>query len=104
MSIAIETLREADLADAIQLSTGEGWNQTAADWRRLLRLAPGGGFAARADGRLVGTVTTTIYEPALAWIGMMIVRPAARRQGPGGVGRPRAHRFPRRERAPRAPD
>ena len=85
MRIAIETLREADLADAILLSTGEGWNQTHADWRRLLRLAPDGCFAARVDGRLAGTVTTTIYEPALAWIWMMIVHPTARRQGIGAA-------------------
>jgi GNAT superfamily N-acetyltransferase len=85
MRITIETLREADLADAILLSTGEGWNQTHADWRRLLRLAPDGCFAARVGGRLAGTVTTTIYEPALAWIGMMIVHPTARRQGIGAA-------------------
>jgi ribosomal protein S18 acetylase RimI-like enzyme len=85
MRITIETLREAELADAILLSTGEGWNQTHADWRRLLRLAPDGCFAARVDGRLAGTVTTTIYRPALAWIGMMIVHPTARRQGIGAA-------------------
>ena len=83
MSISIETLRETDLADAISLSTGEGWNQTDADWRRLLRLGPGGCFGAHLGGRLVGTVTTTIYGPTLAWIGMMIVHPTARRQGIG---------------------
>ena len=83
MTLTIETLHEADLADAIALSTGEGWNQTDADWRRLLRLAPGGCFVARAEGRLVGTVTTTIYDRTLAWIGMMIVHPASRRQGIG---------------------
>ena len=81
MSILIETLREGDVGDALPLSTGEGWNQTDADWRRLLRLAPDGCFAARLDGRLVGTVTTTIYDRTLAWIGMMIVHSGARRQG-----------------------
>ena len=85
MSVAIEELHEADLDDAVALSTGEGWNQTDADWRRLLRLGPGGCFAARVDGRLLGTVTTTIYDRALAWIGMMIVHPGARRQGIGAA-------------------
>jgi GNAT superfamily N-acetyltransferase len=83
MPLTIDPLRESDVADAIALSTGEGWNQTDADWRRLLRLVPGGCFAARVEGRLVGTVTTTVYERALAWIGMMIVHPAARRRGIG---------------------
>ena len=85
MPLTIDLLRDADLADAIALSTGEGWNQTDADWRRLLRLGPGGCFAARIDGRIVGTVTTTIYDGALAWIGMMLVHPSARRQGIGAA-------------------
>lgn len=85
MPLTIDPLRDADVEDAIALSTGEGWNQTDADWRRLLRLGPDGCFAARIDGRLVGTVTTTIYERALAWIGMMIVHPAARRRGIGAA-------------------
>ena len=85
MTVTIEELRETDLADAIALSTGEGWNQTDADWRRLLRLGSGGCFRARIEGRLVGTVTTTIYERAMAWIGMMIVHPTARRRGIGAA-------------------
>jgi len=85
MPLTIDPLRDADVADAMALSTGEGWNQTDADWRRLLRLGIGGCFAARVDGRLVGTVTTTVYESALAWIGMMIVHPDARRQGVGAA-------------------
>ena len=85
MSIAIGTLHAAQLADAIALSTGEGWNQTETDWRRLLRLAPGGCFGAWVAGRLAGTVTTTIHDPTLAWIGMMIVHPAARRRGIGAA-------------------
>jgi GNAT superfamily N-acetyltransferase len=72
-----------DLDAALDLSTTEGWNQTAADWRRLLALEPEGCFAARAGGRLAGTVTTTTYGRALAWIGMMIVHPDSRRQGVG---------------------
>jgi GNAT superfamily N-acetyltransferase len=83
VSITIDALRDADLEDAVALSTGEAWNQTSADWRRLLRLGPDGCFGARIDGRLVATVTTTIYDCALAWIGMMIVHPSARRQGIG---------------------
>jgi predicted N-acetyltransferase YhbS len=85
MSIAIDTLADEDIGDALALSTGEGWNQTDADWRRLLRLAPERCFAARVAGRLVGTVTTTIYDRGLAWIGMMIVHPTARRQGIGAA-------------------
>jgi predicted N-acetyltransferase YhbS len=83
MTVTIDTLRDADVEAALPLSTREEWNQTDADWRRLLRLAPGGCFAARIGGRLVGTVTTTSYGPELAWIGMMIVHPDARWRGIG---------------------
>jgi GNAT superfamily N-acetyltransferase len=85
VSITLVSLHEVDLEAAFRLSTGEGWNQTEADWRRLLRLAPGGCFAARVDGRLVGTATTTIYDRGMAWIGMMIVHPDARRRGIGAA-------------------
>ena len=33
------------------------------------------------DGKVIGTVTTTSYGTALAWIGMMLVHPERRRQG-----------------------
>ncbi|MEZ4701583.1 MAG: GNAT family N-acetyltransferase [Rhodothermales bacterium] len=78
------SLLEADDAeDALALSTAQGWNQTLADWRRLLDLEPAGCFAARRGSRLIGTVTTTTYGDDLAWIGMMIVHADARRQGIG---------------------
>jgi GNAT superfamily N-acetyltransferase len=64
---------------------GEGWNQTAADWERLLRLEPSGCFAARDGDRVVGTVTTTTYGRELAWIGMMVVHPEYRGRGIGAA-------------------
>ena len=64
----------------MRLKEAAGWNQTEADWRRLLLLEPNGCFAAIKDGRLVGTTTTTIYGE-LAWIGMVLVEPQNRRQG-----------------------
>jgi GNAT superfamily N-acetyltransferase len=71
--------RDAGLA----LGASEGWNQTAADWARMTALEPDGCFAARDGERLVGTVTTTTYGHALAWIGMMLVHPDYRRRGIG---------------------
>jgi len=64
----------------MRLKEAAGWNQTEADWRRLLLLQPNGCFAAVKDGRVVGTTTTTIYDE-LAWIGMVLVDPQHRRQG-----------------------
>ncbi|HKQ56376.1 MAG TPA: GNAT family N-acetyltransferase [Candidatus Eisenbacteria bacterium] len=79
------SLRASDLEAALALSAGEGWNQTAADWSRLLGLEPSGCFAARDGERLVGTVTTTTYGRELAWIGMMVVHPEHRGRGIGAA-------------------
>lgn len=80
MQPEIRLLFESDIPAAMRLKEAAGWNQTEADWRRLLSLEPNGCFAAVRDGRLVGTTTTTIYDE-LAWIGMVLVDPQHRRQG-----------------------
>src|SRR5215831_16405050 len=79
----IRSLTEGDIEAALTLQRLEGWNQTERDWSRLLQLEPAGCFAAEVDGRVVGTVTTTAYGRALAWIGMMLVAPEHRRRGIG---------------------
>jgi predicted N-acetyltransferase YhbS len=79
----IRTLRAEDTAAAHALGAGEGWNQTAADWSRLLQLDPDGCFGAWREGRLAGTVTCARHGDDLAWIGMMVVHPGFRRQGIG---------------------
>jgi GNAT superfamily N-acetyltransferase len=78
-------LSAADIDEALALSEAEGWNQTAADWRRLVELEPDGCFVVRDGERLAGTVTTTTYGSTLAWIGMMIVHPDQRRRGIGAT-------------------
>ena len=78
--IEIRLLFESDIPSAMRLKEAAGWNQTEADWRRLLWLEPNGCFGAIKDGRLVGTTTTTIYGE-LAWIGMVLVDSQHRRQG-----------------------
>jgi GNAT superfamily N-acetyltransferase len=82
---SFDRLVATDLGDAIDLSTAEAWNQTPADWSRVLRLAPDGCFAARDGSRLVGTVTTTRYGSTLGWIGMMIVHAEFRGRGIGAA-------------------
>src|ERR1044071_5228007 len=79
-AVEIRLLFEADIPAAMQLKEAAGWNQTEADWHRLLRLEPDGCFGAIQDGRLVGTTTTTIHGE-LAWIGMVLVEQQERRQG-----------------------
>ena len=77
----IRLLTEADLPAAMRLKELARWNQTEADWRRLLRLEPRGCFAATAGGRVVATTTTTRFGRELAWVGMVLVEPDYRRRG-----------------------
>ncbi len=77
----IRQLDERDIPRAMRLKELARWNQTESDWRRLLRLEPRGCFCASADGRLVGTTTTTAYGDELAWVGMVLVDPEYRRRG-----------------------
>lgn len=80
-AISVRPLGDGNLTDAIRLSTIAGWNQTDADWRRLLQLEPDGCYAALDGERLVATTTTTRYGRDLAWIGMVLVDPDHRRRG-----------------------
>jgi GNAT superfamily N-acetyltransferase len=72
-----------DLAPAYELSVLAGWNQTPADWRRLLELQPGGCFVMADAKTIFGTVTTTQFD-TIAWIGMILVHPEWRRRGIAG--------------------
>ncbi len=80
--LEIRTLTLGDLEDALRLSAQAGWNQVAADWKRLLGCWPDGCFAGVVDGTLVGTTTVIDYDNA-NWIGMVLVDEAHRNQGYG---------------------
>lgn len=66
---------------ALALSTEAGWNQNAADWERILALAGEGCFGAWADSKLVSTTVALVYEPKLAWIGMVLTTESERGKG-----------------------
>ena len=80
-TMEIRRMAAADVDAAMRLSTDAGWNQTRADWLRLLTWQPGGCAVACCDDVVVGTVTTTAYGDQLGWIGMMLVDPQYRRRG-----------------------
>ena len=82
-SLRIRLFQKTDFAFADSLRALAGWNQTKDDWMRFLNHQPDGCFIAEWDGQPVGTATTTIYEDKLAWIGMVLVHPDARRRGIG---------------------
>jgi len=81
--MVIRPLITDDIPDALALTRQAGWNQTGNDWQRLLTLSPNGCFAAIADSRLAGAVSTIAYGKRLAWVGMMLVDPGYRRRGIG---------------------
>lgn len=81
MKLLIRFFTLVDIPGAMRLKELARWNQTEADWRRLLKLEPQGCFAISVGDRLVGTATTTRYGTELAWIGMVLVDPEFRRRG-----------------------
>jgi GNAT superfamily N-acetyltransferase len=82
-SLRIRLFQKADFVFADSLRALAGWNQTKDDWMRFMNHQPDGCFIAEWDGQPVGTATTTIYEDKVAWIGMVLVHPDARRRGIG---------------------
>ena len=74
------SLTPADIPDLLALVVEAGWNQTEADWRRMMRLGAGLGLA-RPDGRVIASSVTLPYGGGIGWIGMVLVAGEARRQG-----------------------
>ncbi len=70
-----------DIPAAMDLKKAAGWNQTEADWRNVLCLAPEGCFGIEAAGRLASTATAVRYDRRLAWIGMVLTHPTCRGRG-----------------------
>jgi GNAT superfamily N-acetyltransferase len=77
----LRLLRSEDLTQCLELSREASWNQTLADWARLLQLAPAGCFAIEHDQQVVATATLVVYSAELAWIGMVLVRTSHRGRG-----------------------
>jgi GNAT superfamily N-acetyltransferase len=78
----LRQMERADIPEGLRLCAQAGWNQTETDWKRLLDWEPDGCFVLEsASGSVSATVTTTVYEELLAWVGMMLVDTACRRRG-----------------------
>jgi GNAT superfamily N-acetyltransferase len=74
-------LTTADIPAGMRLKEAAGWNQTEADWRNLLALAPESCFGVDCDGDLRATTTAICYGRELAWVGMVLTDPAYRGRG-----------------------
>jgi len=71
------------LPSAHRLSTQAGWNQAPEDWRRLLRLSPGGVKVWVDAGEVRASYSIIGYGKRVAWIGMILVDRAYRGRGLG---------------------
>jgi len=80
-AIEIRPIRLSDLEFAQRVRALAGWNQTRADWCRLLRYQPDGCFLAELTGWPAGTATAICHGASLGWIGMVLVAPESRRKG-----------------------
>jgi GNAT superfamily N-acetyltransferase len=77
----IRLLTLNDIPQALDLSSGAGWNQIAEDWQTILKLGPDSCFAVDCDGQLAATTTLVCYGQKLAWLGMVLTKPAFQRRG-----------------------
>lgn len=80
--IHIRPMTAADLPLGMRLKQQAGWNQTLADWQRIVELEPDGCFVAEYDGFPVGTATTCLFD-SVAWIAMVLVDEPFRGRGIG---------------------
>lgn len=80
--IRIRAMSAADLPLGMRLKSQAGWNQTLADWQRVLDLEPAGCFVAECEGEAVGTAAAVVFG-SVAWIMMVLVDEAFRGRGIG---------------------
>ena len=82
MSIEIGRFTEEDIPFGKELSDAEEWYRNIPDWKRLLRLEPGGFFKAWLDGDDAGIIGSVRYD-RVAWINSLIVRKNFQERGVG---------------------
>ncbi|MBM4017048.1 MAG: GNAT family N-acetyltransferase [Planctomycetes bacterium] len=78
--LRIRAMTAQDVPLGMRLKDLAGWNQTEADWRRLLVLEPAGCFVAEWDGRPVATTCVSVFPP-VGWVSMVLVDPPVRGRG-----------------------
>lgn len=79
--ILIRPMTVLDLPAATELSQEQQWPHRIEDWE--LFLEQGEGLVAERDGKVTGTTLAWRFGEDMATIGMVIVGPAAQRQGIG---------------------
>jgi len=80
--LKIRCMRPGDFDIAARLSNIENWDNSIDDFRRILRVEPGGSFVAIEERHRLGIVTTISYG-RLGWIGNLVVSKRYRKLGIG---------------------
>jgi GNAT superfamily N-acetyltransferase len=80
--IHIRTMTAGDIPLGMHLRQQALWNQTEADWQRLLDFQPDGCFVAELEGSAVGTTAVSIFD-TVGWIAMVLVDKPSRGRGVG---------------------
>lgn len=81
--VLMRTMTRGDIRAGLRLCRLSGWNQLEEDWATFLEFNPGGSRLAEKDGQVVGTVATLRFGDRFSWLSMVLVDPAARREGIG---------------------
>ena len=79
----IRTMRREELAFAIDLAAGEGWNPGLHDAEHFYSADPDGFLLGEANGEAVGSVSAVSYAGRYGFVGLYIVRPEFRGRGYG---------------------
>src|SRR5687768_16610406 len=77
----VRPMHIGDIPAALKLSTAEGWNQTASDWKLFIKNPGNICMVAECENKVVGTTTAIIYSQRVAWIAMVLVDKEYRGRG-----------------------
>lgn len=80
----VQRLSPDDAEALCPLSIEAGWNQVAADWRLMLQIGRGYGVRG-AGGQWIASALSLPLGPSIAWLSMVLVTRAERRQGLGSL-------------------
>jgi predicted N-acetyltransferase YhbS len=80
----IRTLTPGDYSFAVQLANTMNWNMTPEDFQYMAALEPEGSLILEDDDKPVG-IATCIGYGKVGWFGNLIVDPAYRKRGAGGM-------------------
>ena len=81
--IRIRRMTAKEVAFAIDLAAGEGWNPGIHDGACFYATDPAGFFVAELDGELVGSISAVAYNDSFGFMGLYIVKPEFRGIGIG---------------------